>query len=115
MRGSKQDETQFTTKNGSFLSFTPFPPPLNANVLFCKFSKNLTWFGLNSGFWCWVFLTLWISLMSSISSIFGGHLLEWILLFTNAGISETEMIATASISFFKTLALFSIFFLSQRK
>jgi hypothetical protein len=35
---------------------------------------------------------------------------EWILSFTKAGISEREMIATASISFFKTLALFSIFF-----
>jgi hypothetical protein len=34
-RVSKQDETQFTTKNGSFPSFTH---PLKANVLFCRFS-----------------------------------------------------------------------------
>jgi hypothetical protein len=30
----KQDETQFTTKIDGFLSFNP---PLNANVLFCRF------------------------------------------------------------------------------
>jgi hypothetical protein len=35
----RQDETQFTTKIDSFLSFTP---PLNANVLFCRFVLNLT-------------------------------------------------------------------------
>jgi hypothetical protein len=31
----RQDETEFTTKIDGFLSFTP--PPLNANVLFCRF------------------------------------------------------------------------------
>jgi hypothetical protein len=35
----RQDETQFTTKIDGFLSFTP---PLNANVLFCRFVLNLT-------------------------------------------------------------------------
>jgi hypothetical protein len=30
----RQDETQFTTKIDGFLSFIP---PLNANVLFCRF------------------------------------------------------------------------------
>jgi len=30
----RQDETQFTTKTDSFLSSIP---PLNANVLFCRF------------------------------------------------------------------------------
>ncbi len=35
----RQDETQFTTKIDGFLSFTL---PLNANVLFCWFSFNLT-------------------------------------------------------------------------
>jgi hypothetical protein len=34
MKKEKQDETQFTTKIDGFLSFTP---PLNANVLFCRF------------------------------------------------------------------------------
>ncbi len=39
-RGSKQDETQFTTqKNGAC-----FAPLLNAIVLFCTFFKNLTQF-----------------------------------------------------------------------
>jgi hypothetical protein len=33
-KGSKQDETQFGTKNGAFLSFTP---TLKANVFFCRF------------------------------------------------------------------------------
>jgi hypothetical protein len=33
--GSKQDETQFGTKSGAFLSLTPLP--LKANVLFCRF------------------------------------------------------------------------------
>jgi hypothetical protein len=37
----REDETQFTTKIGGFLSFTS-PPPPNANVLFCRFFKNLT-------------------------------------------------------------------------
>jgi hypothetical protein len=36
----RQDETQFTTKIDGFLSFTP--PPLNANVLFCRSFLNLT-------------------------------------------------------------------------
>jgi hypothetical protein len=35
----RQDETQFTTKIDSFLSFHPL---LNANVFFCRFFKNLT-------------------------------------------------------------------------
>jgi hypothetical protein len=35
----RQDETQFTTKVDGFLSFTP---PLNANVLFCRFVFTLT-------------------------------------------------------------------------
>ncbi len=38
-RKEGQDETQFTTKIDGFLSFIP---PLNANVLFCQFFKNLT-------------------------------------------------------------------------
>jgi hypothetical protein len=33
--GSKQDETQFGTKSGAFLSLAL--RPLKANVLFCKF------------------------------------------------------------------------------
>jgi hypothetical protein len=41
--------------------------------------------------------------------------MEWILSFTKAGISKREMIVTASISFFKTLALFSIFFYRKEK
>ncbi len=35
----RQDETQFTTKIDGFLSFTP---PLNANVLLCRFFFNVT-------------------------------------------------------------------------
>jgi hypothetical protein len=36
-QGSKQDETQFGTKSGPFLSLSFDPPPLKANVLFCRF------------------------------------------------------------------------------
>jgi len=39
MKNERQDETQFTTKVDGFLSFIP---PLNANVLFCRFFWNLT-------------------------------------------------------------------------
>ncbi len=35
----RQDETQFIAKIDGFLSFHP---PLNANVLFCRFFLNLT-------------------------------------------------------------------------
>ncbi len=35
----QEDETQFTTKIDGFLSF--IPPPLNANVLLCRFFLNL--------------------------------------------------------------------------
>ncbi len=39
-KNERQDETQFTTKIDGFLSFNP---PLNANVLFCRFFfLNLT-------------------------------------------------------------------------
>jgi hypothetical protein len=31
--------------------------------LFCRFSFNLTPIWPNSGFWCYVFLTLWITLI----------------------------------------------------
>jgi hypothetical protein len=34
-QGSKQDETQFGTKSGEFLSLN-FDAPLKANVLFCR-------------------------------------------------------------------------------
>jgi len=40
--GSKQDETQFGTRSGAFLSLTP--PVESANVPFCRFLKNLTRF-----------------------------------------------------------------------
>jgi hypothetical protein len=46
-RGSKHDETQFTTKNGGILKFTLASPPfhnLNANVLFDRFVFDLTRF-----------------------------------------------------------------------
>jgi len=47
-KGSKQDETQFGTKNGAFLSFTP---TLKANVFFCRFFLKISpGFGPNSGF-----------------------------------------------------------------
>ncbi len=39
--GSQQDETQFRTNSGAFLSLTKPPPPLKANVLFCRFFWNL--------------------------------------------------------------------------
>jgi hypothetical protein len=39
MKKERQDETQFTTKVDGFLRFIP---PLNAAVLFCRFSLNLT-------------------------------------------------------------------------
>ncbi len=35
----RQDETQFPTKIDGFLSFTP---PINANVLFCRFLKKIS-------------------------------------------------------------------------
>jgi len=38
-KNERQDETQFTNQIDGFLSFTS---PLNANVLFCWFSFNLT-------------------------------------------------------------------------
>jgi len=39
----RQAETQFTTKIDGFLSFIALPPPpLTANVLFCRFFGNLT-------------------------------------------------------------------------
>ncbi len=58
----RQDETQFPIKIDGFLSFIP---PLNANVLFCRFLLNLTLCCVwpNSGFWCCVFLTLRITLI----------------------------------------------------
>jgi hypothetical protein len=41
-RGSKEDEAQFSTRNGAFLSFTP---PSKTNVLFLQvFLLNLTRF-----------------------------------------------------------------------
>jgi hypothetical protein len=43
-QGSKQDETQFGTKNGGVLSLKFDPPALKANVPFCRFFFNLTWF-----------------------------------------------------------------------
>jgi len=39
----RQAEPQFTTKIDGFLTFTAIPPPpLNANVLFCRSFGNLT-------------------------------------------------------------------------
>ncbi len=56
-----QDETQFTTKIDGFLSFIP------RWVLMYSFA-GFSWISPcvwpNSGFWCCVFLTLWITLMS---------------------------------------------------
>jgi hypothetical protein len=40
-----------------------FHPPLNANVLFCSFFWISPCVWPNSGFWCCVFLTLWITLL----------------------------------------------------
>ncbi len=62
----RQDETQFTTKIDGFLSFI-------ANVLFCRFFKISPCVWPNSGFWCCVFLTLWITLLSWASFGFGFH------------------------------------------
>ncbi len=60
----RQDETRFTTKIDSFLSFTPHPPPFMLKYLFSGFKKNLTLFMTkNSGLWCCVFLTLLTSLL----------------------------------------------------
>jgi hypothetical protein len=58
-----QDETQFTTKFYSFLSFNP---PFNANVLFCRsfLNQNPLCVRPNSGFWCCVCLTLRITLLA---------------------------------------------------
>ncbi len=57
----KRGETQFGTKNGAFLSFTPL---LKAIVLVCRFFLNLTpGFEPNSGLWCCVFLALRNTLM----------------------------------------------------
>jgi hypothetical protein len=59
-KGKKQDETQFTTqKNDVFMSC---PRIL---CLWQGFFKNSLSFGPNSGFWCWVFLTLPISLKAA--------------------------------------------------
>ncbi len=54
----RQDETQFTTKIDHFLSFIP---PLNANVLFCRFSFNLTlcMTKLRVLVPCWITLLSW--------------------------------------------------------
>jgi hypothetical protein len=51
--------------------FSEFHPRLNANVLFCKFFWNLTlcMYDQNSGFWCCVFLTSRITLLSTNSII----------------------------------------------
>jgi hypothetical protein len=44
--------------------FFEFHPLLNANVFFFRFKKNNSpYVWPNSGFWCFVFLTLWIILM----------------------------------------------------
>ncbi len=57
-------------KSCAFLSFTPL---LKANVLVCKFFFwILSGFGSNSGFWCYVFLTLRKTLMNG--HIFNGWL-----------------------------------------
>jgi hypothetical protein len=58
----RQDETQFTTKIDVF---SEFHPPLNANVLFCRFVLNLT-----RGSGAVFFFTLRITLMIG-SSIWG--------------------------------------------
>ncbi len=46
---SKQDETQFTTKYGAFLSFTTPPPFPSVNVLFFRVLKISPRFGPDSG------------------------------------------------------------------
>ncbi len=62
----RQDETQFTTEIDGFLHFTkPPPPPLP--MLMCFFAGFFTispcvW--PNSGLWCCVCLTLWITLLT---------------------------------------------------
>jgi hypothetical protein len=61
-RGSKkEDEAEFSTRNGAFLSFTPLRRLMYFfGRFFLKISPG---FGPNSGFWCRVFLTLQKTLM----------------------------------------------------
>jgi hypothetical protein len=58
----RQDETLFTTKNDGFLSFI-LGCMLMLMYLFAGFFLISPCVGLNSGFWCYVFLILQITLL----------------------------------------------------
>ncbi len=59
----RQDQRQVYHQNWWF---SEFHPPLNANVLFCRFFFISPCVWPNSGYWRCVFLTLWITLLYGI-------------------------------------------------
>jgi len=64
----RQDETQFTTKIDGFLSFISSCMLMYFFVgFFFLWISSCVW--PNSGFWCCVFLTLWITLLTSWNSL----------------------------------------------
>jgi hypothetical protein len=68
--------------------FSEFHPPLNANVLFRRFFVESRHVWPNSGFWCCVFLTLRITLMSIVFIL---TFLIWYSILTKLGPSTPNL------------------------
>jgi len=86
----RKKERQGETQEPSILMvfWVSPPPPLNANVPFCRFFLISPCVWPKSGYWCYLFLTLWISLISwRIMVSFGGFLEDYIFAWWNIWVS----------------------------